>query len=39
MMLGINRRTVTRYWDMVADDYEINASSIWPTKKPSANMR
>ena len=27
-MLGINRRTVNRYWDMLADDYEINASNI-----------
>lgn len=27
-MLGINRRTVNRYWDMLTDDYEINASNI-----------
>ena len=27
-MLGINRRTVSRYWDMVADDYEVNAANI-----------
>jgi transposase len=28
MMLGVNRRTVTRYWDMLADEYELNASNI-----------
>ena len=27
-LLGINRRTVNRYWDMLADEYEINASNI-----------
>ncbi len=27
-MLGINRRTVNRYWDMLADDYELNATNI-----------
>ena len=27
-MLGINRRTVNRYWNMLADDYEINATNI-----------
>ena len=27
-MLGVNRRTVNRYWDMLADEYELNASNI-----------
>lgn len=26
--LGINRRTVNRYWDMTVDDYEKNATSV-----------
>lgn len=27
-MLGINRRTVNRYWSMFADEYEVNALNI-----------
>ena len=27
-LLGINRRTANRYWDMLADEYEINASNV-----------
>lgn len=30
--LGINRRTVDRYWSMTADEYETNASHISRTK-------
>ncbi len=30
--LGINRRTVDRYWNMIADEYEENASNICRVK-------